>query len=379
MRFAFSSRAIGIITTVLFAAPAFSQGHVAAKNVVVYKESGRFGGWPANNGIWSWGNEILVGFSQAYFKNVERGHAIDPARPSILRFARSLDGGETWKIETPHFLDANGKEPEPTDSPGGFDFTHPDSAVTLRMVSSKTGYSRFYYSSNRGKNWQGPFKLPTYDRTGIAARTDYIVNGKHDLTAFITAHKVNGREGRVFAVRTKDGGKTWNFVSWIGPEPEGFSIMPSSVRLSPTRILTTLRRKEGDRHWIDAWVSDDDGATWKFLNRPGESTGGSVGNPPTLIKLKDGRLSLIYGYRAAPYGIRARLSSDQGLNWGEEIVLRNDAGTWDLGYPRSVQRSDGKIVAVYYFNDAPDKERYIAATIWDPSTGAGAKLRSAAE
>ncbi len=234
------------------------------------------------------------------------------------------------------------------------------------MVSSREGYSRFYYSSDRGKSWQGPYKLPTYDRTGIAARTDYIVNGKHDLMAFITAHKVNGREGRVFAVRTIDGGKNWNFVSWIGPEPNGFSIMPSSLRLSNSRILTTLRRKEGDQHWIDAWVTEDDGATWRFLNRPAPSTGGSVGNPPSLIRLKDGRLSLIYGYRAAPYGVRARLSNDQGLTWSDETVLRNDGGCWDLGYVRSMQRPDGRIVAVYYFNDAPDRERYIAATIWDP-------------
>jgi hypothetical protein len=48
------------------------------------------------------------------------------------------------------------------------------------------------------------------------------------------------------------------------------------------------------------------------------------------------------------------------------MVLRNDGGCWDLGYVRSVQRPDGKIVAVYYFNEAPDRERYIAATIWDP-------------
>jgi len=36
------------------------------KNVVVYQEPGRFGGWPANNGIWAWGDEIVVGFMQGY-------------------------------------------------------------------------------------------------------------------------------------------------------------------------------------------------------------------------------------------------------------------------------------------------------------------------
>ncbi len=334
---------------------------VSMQHVVVYQEAGRFGGWPANNGIWSWGDEILVGFIQGYFKNVERGHAIDPQKPSVTRLARSLDGGRTWRME-PHSF----PESEPVDPPGGLDFTRPDSAVALRMISSQRGYSRFLYSNDRGKTWQGPYKLPTYDQKVVSARTDYIVNGKHDLTAFLTTSKQNGREGRPLSVRTTDGGKTWDFVSWIGPEPEGFAIMPSSVRLSATRILTSIRRKEGPEHWIDAWVTDDNGKRWQYLNRPAPSTGGSVGNPPSMIKLRDGRLCLTYGYRSEPYGIRARLSKDDGLSWGQEILLRGDGGCWDLGYPRTVQRSDGKIVTVYYFNDHQDQERYIAATIWDP-------------
>ena len=92
-----------------------------------------------------------------------------------------------------------------------------------------------------------------------------------------------------------------------------------------------------------------------------------MGNPPSMIKLKDGRMAITYGFRSAPYGIRAKLSRDDGKTWGPEIVLRDDAGTWDLGYPRTVQRADGKIVTVYYFNDKKDEERYIAATIWNPN------------
>ena len=39
------------------------------RHVMVYHQPGRFGGWPANHGIWSWGDEILVGFSAGYFKD----------------------------------------------------------------------------------------------------------------------------------------------------------------------------------------------------------------------------------------------------------------------------------------------------------------------
>ena len=40
------------------------------EHVEVYYEPGRYGGWPANHGIWSWGNQILVGFEIGYFKMI---------------------------------------------------------------------------------------------------------------------------------------------------------------------------------------------------------------------------------------------------------------------------------------------------------------------
>ena len=65
-------------------------------------------------------------------------------------------------------------------------------------------------------------------------RTDMIVNGSNDCMLFLTASKANSLEGRPFAARTTDGGLTWRFLSFIGPEPTGYAIMPSTVRLSPS-------------------------------------------------------------------------------------------------------------------------------------------------
>ncbi len=107
--------------------------------------------------------------------------------------------------------------------------------------------------------------------------------------------------------------------------------------------------------------------------RTAPNTGAHNGNPPSLVKLRDGRLAITYGFRSEPYGIRARLSSDQGKTWSSEINLRSDAGAWDLRYTRTVQRPDGKLVTIYYFNDKENTERYIAATIWDPAVLGKAK------
>ena len=114
--------------------------------------------------------------------------------------------------------------------------------------------------------------------------------------------------------------------------------MPASVRLSESRILVAMRCRGGERDFrkaqnrIDLFASGDNGASWAHFNRPVPNTGFG-GNPPTLTKLQDGRLCLTYGYRAEPYGIRAKLSGDGGATWGEEIVLRDDGGSHDLGYP----------------------------------------------
>lgn len=74
------------------------------EHVAVYKEAGRFGGWPANHGIWSWGDEIVVGFELGYFKDNPKGHDIDYSRPAEHVLARSLDGGKTWTLERPEDL-----------------------------------------------------------------------------------------------------------------------------------------------------------------------------------------------------------------------------------------------------------------------------------
>jgi hypothetical protein len=73
----------------------------AVEHVEVYYEPGMFGGWPANHGIWIWGNEILVGLSKGYYKDLGDRHHIDREKPEFHMLARSLDGGLTWTIEDP--------------------------------------------------------------------------------------------------------------------------------------------------------------------------------------------------------------------------------------------------------------------------------------
>lgn len=340
---------------------------LAQQQQTVYCETGRFGGWPANHGIWSWGNEILVGFSAAWWeqRDVDR-HQMNAQKGEEPRLARSLDGGRTWRIETPRgnmTPEFGGAAYRGLTEP--MDFTRPGFVLSVRFANNHVGPSHLWFSYDKGQSWRGGFVFPDLGLPGIAARTDYVVLGPREALVFLTAAKASKREGRPFCARTKDGGMTWQVESMIGPEPPGFSIMPSSPRLSDREWLTAVRVTKEPENWIEQYRSTDGAATWKSEGRIAD-TGAHSGNAPHLIRLRDGRLCLTYGYRSAPYGIHAKISSDNGRTWGPVIRLRDDAAAWDIGYPRSAQRSDGKVVTVYYYNDGPHSERFIAATVWDP-------------
>lgn len=373
-----------VISWILEIPPAVSQEKdKIITHTIVFQEDGKYGGWPANHGVWVWGNEILVGFVEASFKQAQAGlHTYDP-KTAENQYARSMDGGENWTIQDAYSIgqtawgNDNNITPDRAKAPTVLkdpisDFTEEGFLLTFLRHNNHDGPSHFYYSKNKGTYWEGPYIFPTMGTPGIANRTDYHVEGKQTLSAFVTTAKSNSKEGKVGFVRTTDGGLTWNLISWITAEHGGFDIMPSSIKLADNTWLTTIRtRLENGQNLISSYLSKDNGNTWNRLKDPVADTGRG-GSPPALVKLKDGRLALGYIHRS-DFGSRVhvRFSADNGTSWSDEIILRSgDGASRDVGYPRMVQREDGKLVMIYYWNHANDKDakpyRYIAATIFDP-------------
>jgi hypothetical protein len=347
------------------------------QHVVVHHEVGRFAGWPANNGVWNWGDEILVGFIRGWFQEKADSHSVDRSRPTSLVLARSLDGGQSWQLEEPESLRPPAQGAVLPPSPGGINFVHPDFALRVRDDA-------FLFSYDRGRTWQGPYGLPDFGLGSLTARTDYLVQGPSDCLLFLsvkdTRVQVEGDElkDRAFCARTRDAGRTFEFVGWMSDEPLTVrAVMPSTVRAADGTLVTTLRRRfdlptgyRNDVSWIDAFGSADDGRTWSFLARLGYTDlTKHNGNPPSLVRLPDGRLAAAWAVRSKPFGIRARVSEDHGRTWGPELVLRADARKYDIGYCRSVVRPDGKIVTIYYYTTAERPHNYIGATIWTAPKG----------
>ena len=384
-------------TALAAATPAGSAQRTAkhVEHVVAYRAPGRYGGWPANYGMWSWKSEILIQFTAgAFVKDHDaqhRTHKINRSEPIQVMQGRSLDDGRTWTTEPftgripndgalcasdhggKQFGDVYAGTNPPVNLETPLDFSSPETAVLVGFTTCHAApepvFSWFYASQDRGRTWGGPYRFNGLDESLLlAGRTDIVRLGPERALFMISCHKRNGREGRIFCAETRDGGRTFELRSWLAEElDDGYEIMPSSVRLADGRILTASRVGAGkgiSEGRIRLYESQDDGRSWQALP-PAVPDTGRLSNPPALLQLRDGRLCLVYGFRNPPSGMRARLSADAGRTWGADIVLRADGGDHDIGYPRAVLNSRGQVVTAYYFNTEPRSERFIGVSIWD--------------
>lgn len=359
-----------------------------AENIVVYYNAREFAGWPFNHGLWAFSDdELLVSFSRGpcnYGSPYELQHSVVDARGGEYVTLRSTDGGHTWPVEGLASLGSRldlerdlVSDVDPTDVAPAADWASPDFCMTAGFGippsrAMHVGYIQF--SSDRGHTWHGPYRMPSFGFSWIQVKPDFLVRPDGVVLLFVTVGIGDGRAGTRFVAvyASPDSGHTWNYLGPIQSTAPDSSFVnryyASPVLLPDGRILAALRCQiDGANAWPEIFESDDGGRTWHYVARVSD-----WGGPTELTLLDDGRLLAVYGYRVRPYGIRARVSEDDGRSWGPELILRDDAGSWDLGYPRVAKLSGGRVLTAYYFNRADDKiqcrggVRHIAATIFTP-------------
>ena len=385
-----------------------NQSSEMPEHVIVYHQEGRFAGWPANNGVWKFGeNEILIGFTEAEYKLGNGHNATEPYRSWL---AKSEDGGQTWTTWDPeNYVGDFGDLPDLKTLAEPINFNHQGFAMRIVGIAyhgCEDPRAHFFYSYDKGKRWNGPFgfgdlanhpELNKYGLDELTPRTDYLVTGQNECLVFMAARKLGSfGSDRLFCIKTEDGGKTFSFQGWVvkpfleeeeketfkveltdDPEKNPYAtqcraVMSQSVMLKNGNIITVMRRKfvkdDLNKNWIDAYTSNDQGKTWQFLSRVGDAGSGN-GNPPAIAVTSDGRLCVVFGERTNGT-IQAVYSSDNGKNWSDPKIIMD--GFWsedmefdDLGYPRLVSRPDGKMVAIYYYS-TKEFLHHLRATIWKP-------------
>jgi BNR repeat-like domain len=146
-----------------------------------------------------------------------------------------------------------------------------------------------------------------------------------------------------------DRGVTWHKRATIAFDREqraGFC-ESALVQLCDGSLLA-LHRTTGLDGRIATSRSRDLGFTWEdAIAHP------VIGHPTDACALADGRLLVVYGYRAAPYGVRARLwdPASGPFDAAPELVLVDDAASPDIGYPWAVPLDGGGALVAFYCAD----------------------------
>ncbi|MYA79237.1 MAG: exo-alpha-sialidase [Acidobacteriia bacterium] len=244
---------------------------------------------------------------------------------------RSSDGGRTWdetvEVDTGPFI--SGYSPK-----GAVELE--DGTVVLPLAAGDPFYDEYFES--RG--------IPDLEALG---------NERDE------GGEIKPGKSVAFVAVSKDRGQSWSETREIARDPGVNFFEPCLARLKSGRLISHMRtsEKSGGRYLYQV-VSDDNGHTWSQPKRLP-----IWGFPAHIVQLPDERVVTVYGHRREPFGIRACVSSDQGETWDieNEVILRDDLGSSNLGYPTSIVQEDGGLFTVYWGEDS-DGVTTIQGTYW---------------
>jgi len=195
-------------------------------------------------------------------------------------------------------------------------------------------------STDGGRSWSS--QIPT------------IVNSPHGPTQLrdgrllYAGKELWTEQNRIGVAESLDDGQTWRWLAEIPTRAgdaagKGYHEL-HAVEAADGRLIVQIRNhnKESSGETLQT-ESTDGGKTWSEPHPIGV-----WGLPSHLLKLRDGRLLMTYGYRRKPFGNLARVSEDHGKTWSEPLTISADGPNGDLGYPSTVESADGTLLTIWY-------------------------------
>lgn len=376
----FIAAALTLSVTTSFAASTNSTGVHKLNDIIIYKDDKFFSTFPSV--VRRPDGELLVAFRRAPERRLFGARSYSHTDPnSQLMLVRSHDDGKTWST-APELIyaDPYGGLQDPcmvqlrdhsilcTTFGWAMMYTRTNATRTNWANSFSILGGRLLRSKDDGHTWQGPIIPPSVPgSTGL----DIFSNA---LPAFNRGAMCEGTDGRLYwavvantsgkgghtgthLLISSDKGDTWQYSCPVAKD-DRVTFNETSLYETPKGDLVAFIRTAGfDDHTVIV-RSKDHGKTFQ----PWEDAG-FQGHPHYALRLPDKRVLLVYGYRHIPYGIRARVLNSECTDaaTAPEIVLRDDGGSIDLGYPWAVMLSKHRALVVYYFNQA-DGTRHICGT-----------------
>jgi hypothetical protein len=186
-----------------------------------------------------------------------------------------------------------------------------------------------------------------------SARYPSIVNSPHgpiqlrDGRVLYAGKELWTGKQRIGVCQSTDDGQTWDWLAEIPTRPGDSSAAYHelhAVEATDGTLIAQIRNhnKANNLETLQT-ESTDGGKSWSMPHSIGV-----WGFPSFLLRLRDGRLLMTYGHRRAPLGNQARLSADHGKTWSEPLLICTDGASGDLGYPSTVELSDGSLLTIWY-------------------------------